>query len=62
MMKADVCPKCSCMPTFQYVGDNKDLVVLQCPYCGYIAANMGEAKSTKRAAIKVWNRHRPFVN
>lgn len=50
------CPKCSCKPMYVRVGDNKQYAILRCPYCGYVPAKLDEARSTRRGAIKVWNK------
>lgn len=56
MAEPSMCPVCSSKPVFRYVGDYKQFFILQCPYCGYIAVKIDEARSSKREAIKVWNR------
>ena len=58
MAEPSMCPVCGCKPVVRYVGDYKQFFILQCPYCGYIAAKIDEARSSKRDAIKVWNRGR----
>lgn len=54
---AKACPKCGwAKPTFDKVGDNRDLYVARCPMCGFTPAKNGEARPTVRGAVKVWNK------
>ena len=55
------CPLCGHLPELKKVGDNKELLVYQCQYCGYIAAKNHEAKYTERGARKIWNKERKHM-
>lgn len=51
------CPKCNNGNlVFNTVGDWKQYYVIECPKCGYIAAESHEARITIPGAIKVWNK------
>lgn len=54
--KLNLCPRCGTRPGLRRVGDNRDLWVCSCMECGYTPAKNGEARSTVRGAVKVWNR------
>ena len=57
-MTIEPCPLCCCedLPLVRMVGDWKDLFVVECPGCGYTAAEPHEASTTPRGAIRLWNR------
>lgn len=56
-IRVSPCPRCSSTYIVKKkVGSNRDLIVLMCNDCCYIAAKNGEARSTLRQAAKVWNR------
>ena len=52
----NLCPKCGGVPTFQLVGDNRNLIIAICSKCGYCAARPGEARNTEKGALKIWNK------
>ena len=54
--KLNLCPRCGTSPRLLRVGDNRDLWVCTCMECGYTPAKNGEARSTIRGAVKVWNK------
>lgn len=51
-----LCPRCGTRPGLRRVGDHRDLWACTCMECGYTPAKNGEARSTVRGAVKVWNR------
>lgn len=55
MITTKPCPKCGGQPEYQMVGDFKQFVILRCQTCGYVAADLDEARITTRGARKVWN-------
>lgn len=56
-IKVSPCPRCfSTNIVERKVGSNRDLIVLMCNDCCYVAAENGEARPTLRQAAKVWNR------
>lgn len=48
--------KCGAIPGAYRVGDQKEYFVYRCPFCGYIAAGIDEARLTLWGAKRVWNK------
>lgn len=49
------CPYCGGLPRIRFVGDFKQFFILRCDNCPS-PLNSGDAKSTFRQAVKIWNK------
>lgn len=47
--------KCGGYPDFINVGDHRNLYICRCNRCGAELSDLGMARSTPHAALKVWN-------
>lgn len=56
MAELKPCPVCGGIPGTMRVGDQRQYRVFRCPLCGYIAAELHEARLTIWGAKRVWNR------